>query len=225
MTVERSVFVAYSFLAIIMLVLCVLAVAIAIRILLGRNWFLGWLRGSLGFGLILIAVAIGLLAWDLHSYEELTRERNVAHISFAQEDEQLFTATLTEPNGRARKFTIAGDMWQLDARILRWNNTMARLGLQPGLRLDRLSGRYFAIEQEQNDTKSVHNLGPENSLVDTWQVVKKYSDLLPLLKSMYGSATYLPMKDGALFSVTLSSTGLVGQPLNEPAEQAVSSWE
>lgn len=216
---------AYSILAIIMLVLSVLAIAIAVRILLGRNWFLGWLKGSLGFGLILIAIAVGLLAWDLHSYEELTRERHVAHISFSQQGEQLFTATLTEPSGRERKFTIAGDMWQLDARILRWGNTMARLGLQPGLRLDRLSGRYFAIEQEQNDTKSVHNLGPEDSVIDTWKVVKTYSEFLPWLKSMYGSATYLPMRDGALFSVTLSNTGLVGQPLNEPAEKAISSWE
>lgn len=216
---------AYSILAIMMLVLSALAIAIAIRILLGRNWFLGWLKGSLGFGLIAIAIGVGLLAWDLHSYEELTRERNVAHISFRQEANQLYTATLTEPNGRERKFTLAGDMWQLDARILRWSNTMARLGLQPGLRLDRLSGRYFAIEQEQNDTKSVHNLGPDDSVIDTWKAVKTYSDWIPWLKGTYGSATYLPMKDGALYSVTLSNTGLVGQALNEPAAKAISSWE
>lgn len=216
---------AYSVLAIIMLVLSVLAIAIAFRMFFGSKWFLGWLRGSLGFGLIFLAIFVGLLAWDLHSYEELTREQNVAHISFKQNEKQRYTATLTEPSGRERKFTIAGDMWQLDARIIRWSNTMASLGLQPGLRLDRLSGRYFAIEQEQSDLKSVHSLGPEDPFLDTWKMAQEYGHLLPWLKSMYGSATYLPMKDGALYSVSLSNTGLVADPLNEPAEQAVSAWD
>ena len=41
----------------------------------------------------------------------------------------------------------------------------------------------------------------------------------------YGSATFLPMADGALFTVKLSSTGLVARPENDRATIAIQDWE
>ncbi|MDT4868742.1 hypothetical protein D3C76_1441580 [compost metagenome] len=36
--------------------------------------------------------------------------------------------------------------------------------------------------------------------------------------------TYLPMADGAVFSVGLSPTGLLAEPLNQAAKEALTDW-
>ncbi|MNR57062.1 hypothetical protein D3C85_1777630 [compost metagenome] len=36
--------------------------------------------------------------------------------------------------------------------------------------------------------------------------------------------TYLPMADGAVYSVSLSPTGLMAEPLNQAATEALKSW-
>ena len=39
-------------------------------------------------------------------------------------------------------------MWQLDGRLIRWKGLAELIGLEPGYRLERLSGRFLAIEQQ-----------------------------------------------------------------------------
>jgi hypothetical protein len=216
---------AYSIVAMMCLVLAALSVVLAIRVLAKPSWILGWLRGNVGGLLLIISLFGALLAWDLSSYEQLNKEQTVAHLSFTQESDQLFLVTVTEPDGRERKFRLKGDLWQLDARIVKWAPSLARIGMRPGLRLDRLSGRYFALEQEEGMEKTLFSLGPEVSALDAWRLVQRYGQYLPWVEAVYGSATYLPMSDGALFSVTLSGTGLLARPLNERAQQAAASWE
>ena len=45
-------------------------------------------------------------------------------------------------------YDLAGDLWQLDARIIQWKGLAALIGLAPGYRLQSLGGRFLAIEQE-----------------------------------------------------------------------------
>jgi hypothetical protein len=47
---------------------------------------------------------------------------------------------------------------------------------------------------------------------------------MPIIDAVYGSATYLPMADGALYEVSLSHTGLLARPLNASAEEAINTW-
>ena len=58
---------------------------------------------------------------------------------------------------------------------------------------------------------------------DIWQSAK--SGWSMMVDASYGSATYLPMTNGAIFEVTLSNTGLVGRPLNGSAQEAVERWD
>jgi hypothetical protein len=48
--------------------------------------------------------------------------------------------------------------------------------------------------------------------------------LMPGVDAYYGTATYLPMADGARFEVTLSRTALLARPVNDAARQAVGDW-
>ena len=40
----------------------------------------------------------------------------------------------------------------------------------------------------------------------------------------YGSATYMPMVDGATYTVSVSSTGLLARPSNDIARKAIGEW-
>ena len=48
---------------------------------------------------------------------------------------------------------------------------------------------------------------------------------MPWIDAVYGNAAFVPMEDGALFEVTLSHTGLLARPLNDPAKEAVNRWQ
>jgi hypothetical protein len=55
-------------------------------------------------------------------------------------------------------------------------------------------------------------------------MAKKYKRWVPWVDALYGSATYMPMVDGASYTVSFSLTGLLARPSNDIARKAVSQW-
>lgn len=198
-------------------------VAVGAWVLVRQQWFVQWLKGTLGLLLIALAVYFSFFAFNLYSYHELTREEPVATVSFRKIDEREYLATVARPGGEKRDFKLKGNLWQLDARIIKWKGVFSLLGVHPGYQLDRISGRYVSLEAERSRERTVYSLHREGLGFDLWHSARKGWN--PLIDARYGSATYLPMVDGAIFEVTLSSTGLVGRPLNGAAEDAMGSWE
>jgi hypothetical protein len=60
--------------------------------------------------------------------------------------------------------------------------------------------------------------------VNLWELVHRYHGWFPWIDALYGSATYLPMADGALFDIRVSQSGLIARPLNQAARTAVGDW-
>jgi hypothetical protein len=182
--------------------------------------------GSGLMGVVLLAVA-GLLfvvSLNLHTYNRLTHEQPVAEIVFEARGPQRYRATLAQvPSGEMQMFMLAGDEWQLDARVLKWKGWANLLGLDAQYRLERVSGRYRQIEQERNDERTVYPLS-ENPGVDLWTLSVAYPRWLPFVDATYGSATYLPMADGARYEVAITQSGLIARPMNETAKAAAGSW-
>lgn len=195
------------------------------RFLMRNDWFMGWFRGMIGIMFISIAAGIGLIAWDLYSYKQMMSEQMICNVSFQKLDEQHYIATLTDKEGQAKQYDLRGDQWQLDARIVKWNGMIARWGVKPGYRLDRISGRYFDLEKETSATRTAHAITTSPVGLDVWMFLNKRANWLSAVDAIYGSATYLPMKDKANFEVTLSHTGLVARPVNEAAKEAVSIFK
>jgi len=168
--------------------------------------------------LVIAASAVAaLLAMALRGYDRLTYERPVAQLEFAARGPQQFEATLTRlPEGARETFVLAGDEWQLDARVLKWRGYANLLGLDARYRLERVSGRYRDIEQERVAPRSVFALG-ESSPVDLWALAEAHPQWLPFVDAVYGSATYLPMAPGAKYEVALTQSGLIGRPANDAA--------
>lgn len=127
--------------------LALLAALVAVRILFERTWFLGWLRGTCGLAFVAVAALLLVLAWDLRSYSLLKPEQPMATLSFQAEGPQRYRVLIQE-GANERSVVLDGELWQLDARIFRWKGLAALIGLAPGYRLDALSGRFLALEQQ-----------------------------------------------------------------------------
>ncbi|MDO3385685.1 cation/multidrug efflux pump [Gilvimarinus sp. SDUM040013] len=215
----------YSALALAAAGLCLIVAYMSAKLLFKNSWILGWLRGMFGLALLALAVIFAFVALDIFSYRQIVKEQVIATISFEKIAEQEFKAVLADNAGNEQEYRLRGDQWQLDARIIKWKGPVTKLGVQPGYRLDRISGRYFSLEKERQSERSIYSFNESKFGVDVWQWLRQIKETLPIIDAIYGSATYLPMADGALFEVSLSGTGLVTRPLNDFARDAVGLWE
>jgi hypothetical protein len=205
-----------SLTAITVTVILIALIAIAF-VWKGREWFTHWLKGSIGFILLAGCISAAFALADLWSYRQLLKEEPLATLSIYQLGDQAFDVTLAQPDGTEERFKIAGDQWQLDARLITWTGPFAAAGAQPLYRLDRLSGRYLSLEQERTAERSVYSLS-ESRWFDLWKSVK---GMALWLDAQFGSAVYMPLANGAVFSIHLGAKGLIARPVNEVADNAL----
>jgi len=156
-------------------------------------------------------------------YERLTAEQLVGVIEFSQSAPEEYTARLMIDGQVDRLLDLHGDEWQLDARVVTWKPPATVLGLEPVYQLERLSGRYSSVDRERSEQRTVHGLAEERPL-DLWSLARKFPRMTPGVDAFYGTATYLPMADGARFRVTLSRDALIARPVNDQARNAVGDW-
>lgn len=170
-----------------------------------------------------IAGSALMLAFSYYSYDRLTAEKVISSIQFRQTATEEYEARLMIIGEQDRLFRLRGNEWQLDARLINWKPPATILGLDPIYRLERLSGRFSEIDRERTEARTVHALSPEPFL-DAWTVARQFPLLTPGVDAYYGSATYVPMADGARFEVSLSRDALLARPVNEAARNAVGAW-
>ena len=201
-------------------ILCLFA---AIRRMRRRRVLGGALIGATGLVLILLGAGAALISANLLTYQRLSFEQAAAELQLTRTGEREFNAVLTYPGGEHANFALRGDEWQIDARVLKWHAFANLVGFDSAYRLERISGRYTRIEDERTQARSVYSLNPPQR-IDPWDLVHRYHSWVPWMDALYGSATFLPMADGALYEVKVSQSGLVARPLNQAARDAVGSW-
>ncbi|WP_396592707.1 hypothetical protein [Brevundimonas sp. R86498] len=201
-----------------------------------RGRLLGGLLGTAGGGVLLAAALAGaLLGQNIQTYARLTYERPVASLSIRQLAPQYFEATVTRPADgeqpeQTAVYPIHGDEWRMEAQVLKWKPWANVVGLDSQYRLDRLSGRYQDIELERTGARSVHALSggePETRpfaalpwSLSVWDTARKYRRYIDAVDTLYGSAAYMPMADGATYEVWITQSGLIARPTNEAARAA-----
>ncbi len=204
-------------------------IAVAFVLTTIRHLFKGRMlraSGSFAGGVAFAAVGIAgiILLSSLYSYGRLTEEVVVASMEFSEEAPDEYTARLMI-DGRLDQFMpMQGDEWQIDARVVTWKPPATILGLDPIYRLERLSGRYSDVDRERTEPRTVHSLADDRA-VDIWDLAQEYPALTPGIDAYYGTATYVPMADGARFEVSLSRDGLKARPVNDAARNAVGDWQ
>ena len=205
----------------ILVVIGLAAVLGAGYLLFRRGWFWVWLKASFAMGLVVCTIVALFSLLDVLSYKQLLSEVPVATISMYELEPQNFDDTLISSTGEEWRYKIQGDQWQLDARLLTWVGPIAAMGKKPLYRLDRISGRYLSLEQARAATQSVYGI-EQSSVIDVWSVLKSIPSWID---TNYGSAVFMPMENGAVYSVNLTAKGMNVRPVNNIAKRIMSeNW-
>jgi hypothetical protein len=187
--------------------------------------------------LLAIAAAALALGLDIQTFSRLTYERPIATIVLHQVGDKQFDAALTLADTVTPPFatqpvkappapqiySLKGDEWRIEARVLKWKPWANVLGLDARYRLERLSGEFTDTAQELNGPRSAYALRPTGD--GGLSVLSKRLNEAQLVDTLYGSAALMPMADGAQYSLAMTQTGLVARPANEQAAQAVGGWK
>ena len=165
-------------------------------------------RILIGLAVTAVGLAAATVAVGIRGYEAFTRETVAAKISVAPSGPQRFDARVKFPDGRETGFVLAGDELYVDAHILKWKPLANVLGLHTSYELDRIAGRYRAVEQERKGIRTIYPLAAPK-VIDLASLRGKHTWLGPLLDAEYGSASYVPVTKPAELEVRVSTTGLL----------------
>jgi len=154
----------------------------------------------------------GTLGVATLGYQALTREEVAARVTVEPAGAQQFTARFRFTDGRQARYTLAGDQIYVDAHVLKWKPVANLLGLHTAYQLDRVAGRYAALDKERSGPRTVHALAADRPL-DIFDLRTRYAALAPLLDVEYGSATFAPADRPAEYEVRVSTSGLLIRPL------------
>ncbi|HEY3196729.1 MAG TPA: hypothetical protein VGJ57_01855 [Nitrospirales bacterium] len=161
-----------------------------------------------GLVLLLMGALAAAIAIGTQGYLALTREDLAASLFVQPDGSQRFAAVVRFPDGRQARYELAGDEIYVDAHILKWKPLANILGLHTAYELDRVGGRYHAIEEERSAVRTVYSLTHDKP-VDLFGLRRRYAFLSVLLDAEYGSATFIPVTGSAEFELRVSTTGLL----------------
>jgi len=187
------------------------------------------LYGLQGTVIFLLLVIILLIFSNLNTYQRLTYENDIAEVLIRKLGRQKYQLVLIYSQGSEQVkepeyYSLYGDEWQLDTRVIKWKGWANIIGLDSYYQLDRLSGRYTNIQQANTSLASAYQLTGEQKGMSIWKLKSLMKSKLPFLDAYYGQSIFVPMRDGAKFSVSISQAGLVVRPVNESAIQALQTW-
>ena len=165
-------------------------------------------RTLLGLVLLSLGALSAAVALGIQGYHALTREELAARISVRPAGPQKFGATVRYPDGREQVFDLAGDEIYVDAHILKWKPIANVIGLHTAYELDRVAGRYQAIEHERSAPRTVYLLREERPVELFW-LRQRYAFLAPLYDAEYGSATFVQVLQPTELELRVSTTGLL----------------
>ncbi len=161
--------------------------------------------------LLAAGAVLALLALGIEGMKALTKEESAARIKVVPSGLQRYDATVTFADGRVETYDLAGDDIYVDGPIVKWTPLAHMLGLHTSYRLDRISGRYRALEQENTARRTVYAIGTP-PMVDLVALGKRLP-LTQFFDAEYGSASYVPVAEPGEMDLMVSTTGLLLRPL------------
>jgi hypothetical protein len=161
------------------------------------------------------ASVLGLISLGVEGLRARTHEETAARIKLVPTAPQRYTATVSFADGRVERYELAGDQIYVDGHIVKWTPLANMLGLQTSYRLDRISGRYRTLADENTAPRTVYALGTP-AIVDLVALASRMP-LADFFDAEYGSATYVPVEDaGGDLELKVSTSGLLLRPLPTP---------
>jgi hypothetical protein len=188
-------------------------------------------RGGLGLGgggiVAIVGLAAGLIGLNLQSYSRLTYEAPVAEVVVQAVDPAVKTYTVTvrrlDGSDRVTTCVLQGDAWLLSGRVQKWKPWAIELGMNTTYTLDQISNYYFsAAEADGRPIKACDVNGEKvkanHQLPESW--VKWLMAHVLVQDRFFGSASYMPLADGAVYKVIITQTAFNAEPSNDVARKA-----
>jgi hypothetical protein len=155
-----------------------------------------------------LSALFATLTVSTQGYRAFTREEVVASVTTRRLADQRFEARVRFPDGRDTMFLLAGDEFYVDAHILKWKPLANVLGLHTDYELDRITGRYIELADEQANPRTIFALSSPKPL-DLYHLRRRHPMLGWLVDAEYGSGTFITTDDQAMFEVLVSTSGLL----------------
>lgn len=181
-----------------------------------------------GGGIVAIAgLTAGLIGLNLQGYSRLTYETPLARVAVKAVDpaNKIFAVTVTRLDDThfVQNCTLQGDAWELGGRFQKWKAWANEIGLNATYTLDQITNRY---------NSAVDGNGQRITACDLKAPQPKATQFLPasvekwVLRNMivedrfFGSASFMPMVDGAEYTVIATQFGFNAEPTNDIAKSA-----
>lgn len=161
---------------------------------------------------IFFSSSLIFLYLSLRSYSVLTYEKDVARIKClnVKDKDSVLNVSLIPIDRSIRKITnrkIRGDLWAVDAYILKWHPLMHYLGFNTQYKVISLYGKYESIEKKRNSKHDVLLLS-KNRDNKYWKALMKSDRKLFFIKSVYGSSVFQYPSEIKEFLLKISRTGV-----------------
>ncbi|MCX4024793.1 hypothetical protein H0A36_22260 [Endozoicomonas sp. SM1973] len=183
------------------LLLGLLIVLLGIKLLVGGNWLVGWLKGNLALLITALGIGLGWSALDLFSYQPLRYDQQLATIDFIKQGDNKYRMSLLQPNTKLFTQVVFGEKWQLSARVFQVSPQLLGFGMSPGFRLDKL-----AIQQ--GDKLSTQWIRQSEYGFDLWAVMNHLQWTEPTVITAHHISDWFEVTDKLSFAVMVTATGL-----------------
>ncbi len=182
----------------------------AFAALLRARLFRFALRAVLSLLLLSAGSVLAFFALGIEGMRALTKEETAARIKVVPSGLQRYDATVTFADGRVETYDLAGDDIYVEGHIVKWTPLANMLGLHTSYRLDRIAGRYHALEQENTARRTVYAIGTP-AMIDLVSLGRRLP-LADFFDAEYGSASYVPVAQPGELELKVSTTGLLLRP-------------
>lgn len=159
-----------------------------------------------------------LCSAPFYVYGRFNAEQPIAEISFKQIGEKRYQAYLaTGDLCSVQTYELLGDQWQLDASFVKWRGLGTLLGLDSLYRLDRLSGRYADVSEQNAAPSLSHDVAPP-VFIDVFPRRRGERGIAGLLvDTHYGSSVYLDIDTTRRYRVYKTEDALIARAMERPA--------
>ncbi|MGD9842650.1 MAG: hypothetical protein AB7F79_12335 [Steroidobacteraceae bacterium] len=184
-----------------------------------RSAVLHGVSGALLFvsGALLLALAL-----NFNTYARLRPGEPLAELSIEKSGADSFRVRLLRiPAGDLQVFTLQGDRWEMQARLLQWHGWTTWFGLSSNIRLEQLYGINPA-KSGKNDAEgyaSSYSLS-RNPGIHLWAWQTQHSKLLTALSTRLIKTGMLPLQNGLRYHLYFQENQLVARQINSPSPVA-----
>ncbi len=198
----------FVYIAIVFVLLSITLFVIVLIALKKKRFF--WVFAN--FIAALLCLSLGglwvVISLSTQGYRTFTREEVAAKMKIDPQGSKRFRVAFSFPSGGGAVFNLAGEELYVDAHILKWKAVLNLLGWHTTYELDRVAGRYFTLEDEQKNPRTIFRLAQDKPL-NIFHLRRSFPWLRPFVDAEYGSATFIPANKPGNFELRVSTTGLL----------------